>query len=38
MEATENPQNEEQKPQEENFETRIDLSPLKEAVEAIKGQ
>ena len=38
MEATENPQNEEQKPQEEQFENRIDLTPLKEAVEAIKGQ
>lgn len=38
MEATENPQNQPEKQAEEHFENRIDLSPLKEAVDAIKGQ
>jgi len=38
MEATENPENEPQNQQPEPIENRIDLAPLKAAVEAIKGE
>ena len=38
MEATENPESQQPNAQEESFENRLDLNPLKAAVDAIKQQ